>query len=428
MEADVQTVPADELPDIVIELSAELLAEAPAMAAAMAAYLHAQIPELRTDHGVELDQTRTSCESNLLQSFGLLHQGAAPAALVVPPQAQAYVRAYIDRGLTLPVLLRTYRLGHAWMWEHWSELLRERIEDPDQLATALDTSSRWIFAYIDLVSAALAEEFAMEQAQAARSVDRRRSATVRAILSGELTDEAEASKQLGRDLGRAHFALHVWAERADETQLERASSQVSAALGGGTPLTVAGGVGALDVWFTCAATAAGELPPSAIDLPEGVCVAIGGEQRAAGIEGFRRAHREAHEAARVRQLAGATLDNLIRHSDIELAALLSHDLVAARSFTQHTLGPLAQANAAAERLRETLLAYLLANRSATQAAKTLIVHQNTVGYRIRQIEEQLDRPISERQPELLCALILAPLVLGPAEQDAHGSARPSQPS
>ena len=63
----------------------------------------------------------------------------------------------------------------------------------------------------------------------------------------------------------------------------------------------------------------------------------------------------------------------------------------AQDFVFDVLGPLSTETRQLE--RETLLAYLDANRNAAAAASRLNVHRNTVLYRLRAIEPLLGRPL-----------------------------------
>ncbi len=407
------------MPAIVRELSSEFLRRVSDLAEGMTAHLHGQIPELGGDDEELLRETNASCESNISQSYRLLQSGASPADLVVTPEAREYVRGFVNRGLKVPVLLRTYRLGHAWIWEAWSEGLRERAADAAELNAAIEFSSRWMFGYIDLVSAALVEDYAEQQARRVRSADQLRAVTVKEIFTGELADQQSASKRLGYELARAHIALRVWSESGDASQVERAAVEAAAKLGCDGPLTVAGGAAALDVW--CGG--AGVPPARDLDLvegltawepPAGVRVGVGGGSRSTGLEGFKTAREEAREASRVARLAGDRLGPVTVFGDVELVALLSGDIERARRFVARRLGPLAAPDEPSVRLRHTVLAYLRHNRSNAQAAKQLFVHHNTVAYRIHRAEELLDRSVSENQAELMCALILAE-VIGPRE-------------
>ena len=92
---------------------------------------------------------------------------------------------------------------------------------------------------------------------------------------------------------------------------------------------------------------------------------------------------------------------------VELVSLLASDLPRARRFVAAQLGPLASTSEPAERLRETVLAFLVAGGSGTRAAKELYVHQNTVTYRVKRAEELMGRRVNHNPVELVCALTLA---------------------
>ena len=98
--------------------------------------------------------------------------------------------------------------------------------------------------------------------------------------------------------------------------------------------------------------------------PEEILVAIG--QPGHGLDGFRRSHAEALEAARARvaALAGGAAAAVTRCERVE--SLLASDFPRARAFVAARLGPLAAATEPAARLRETVLAFLAANGSGTR--------------------------------------------------------------
>jgi DNA-binding PucR family transcriptional regulator len=119
------------------------------------------------------------------------------------------------------------------------------------------------------------------------------------------------------------------------------------------------------------------------------------------------------QAARIAGLASPTRGPVTGYPRVELVSLLAADLPRARTFVARQLGSLASPAEPAERLRDTVLAFLVAGGSATRAAKELYVHQNTVAYRVKRAEELLSRRVTERPIELICALTLA-VILGPA--------------
>jgi len=390
-------------------LAGELVARTPELARGMAVHLYAAIPELNASDDEELrTELLRSTEANIGQVLGLLARGASTDDVVVPHGALEFLRGNVRRGIPLAALLRSYRLGHAWLWERWSQALSERIEDSDELAAGQDQTSAFMFAYVDKVSDLLVEEFGTERDRMMRSASQLRTETVRTILAGEPIDEEVASRRLGYQLGRDHIALRIAGTGSEIRGLERAVDEAAAAVGTGQPLVVASGAARFDVWcgsFGAPATDGLER----YEPPPGVLVAFGTPGR--GLAGFRSSHVEALQAARIGSLAGGAA--VTSYAEVELVSLLAADLVRARSFVIRELGPLASAAEPAQRLRETVLAFIAAGGSATRVAKELFVHHNTVAYRIKRAEEMLGRKVSERPIELTCALTLAD-VLGPA--------------
>jgi hypothetical protein len=398
------------MPRAVRALAAELLARAPELARGMTDHLVANMPELSAGDDDLREETRASVESNVDQVLRLLKLGAGADALVVPPDAAEYVRGLVRRGITLAVLLRTYRLGHAWFWDVWREALTQRVADPVELLIAQDQSSAFLFAYIDGISGVLVDAYGTERERMMRGAAQVRAETVRAILAGEAIDEEVADLRLGYELRRHHLALRLTSGVAEVRGLERAATESAALLGPGTPLVVPSGAASLDVW--CGAYEA----PSVDGLedyqpPDGIRVAFGAP--AHGVAGFRGSHAEALQAVRIASLAPGTAAPVTGYPRVELVSLLASDLPRARTFVLRQLGPLASDDEPAERLRETVLAFLTAGGSATRVAKQLYVHQNTVGYRVKRAEELLGRRVTERPIELTCALTLV-AALGPA--------------
>jgi DNA-binding PucR family transcriptional regulator len=265
-----------------------------------------------------------------------------------------------------------------------------------------------MFAYVDKLSDALVEEFGTERERMMRSAAQLRAETVRAILAAEPTDEEAATRKLGYELRRHHVALRIGSATSEVRGLERAVEEAAAALGPGKPLVVPSGATRFDAWC-------GSFDPPTTDRleayepPAGVVVAFG--RPAEGIVGFRASHAEALQAARIASLAGGAA--VTSYAKVELVSLLANDLTRARAFVTAQLGPLASTAEPAERLRDTVLAFLASGGSATKVAKELYVHQNTVAYRVKRAEEMLGHKVGESPIELTCALKLA-AALGPA--------------
>jgi hypothetical protein len=387
------------------ELAAELLPSTPELASGMAEHLYAAIPELAAIEDDELRaELRGSTEANIGQVLRLLAHGAGTEDVVVPHEALEFLRGNVRRGIPLAALLRSYRLGHAWLWERWSRALLERVQDSGELAAGQDQSSAFMFAYVDKLSDALVEEFGSERERMMRGAAQLRAETVRSILSGEPIDEEAASRRLGYELRRRHVAMRVSSGASEAPGLERAIGEAAAALGAGEPLVVPSGAARFDVWW-------GSFDPPVTDgleryePPPGVLVAFG--RAGEGVAGFRSSHAQALQAARIRSLARGAASAVTGYAHVELVSLLAGDHPRARAFVADQLGALASTAESAERLRETVLAFLSAGGSATRVAKELYVHQNTVVYRVKKAEELLGRKVTEHPVELTCALTLA---------------------
>lgn len=416
-----RTAGVDHL-EVVQDLAADLLGQAEDLGRGMAEHLHEIVPELMGGDRELFEETRSSCEANIAQVLRLVKRGAPATALVLPPEAAAFVHGVVRRGYPLPLVLRSYRRGHQWLWEQWSELLHARLDDPPALHEALEFSSAWLFEYVDVISDLLVEEYGNERDRLVRSAAAVRAETVQAILSGDSFDEEVASARLGYELRRHHLALRVCGEAGpggDVRGLERAAHEAAAALGCRQPLVIVSGATVLSVWC-------GSREPNddehlaaleAYEPPEGIRVTAG--TPGPGVEGFRRSQAEAAQAARVAALADTHATSVVTYRAVELVSLLAADFERAKRFVAAQLGPLAGPDDAMARLRETVLAFLTANGSNVRVARALHIHQNTVIYRVNRAEELLERPVTARQAELTCALMLAarlgPAVLTPAE-------------
>jgi hypothetical protein len=320
------------MPLAVRELAAELLVATPQLAQEMADRLLVTIPELAAGDDELREETRASCESNIAQVLRLLKLGVGADAVVVPVEAAEWARGLVRRGITLPVLLRGYRLGHAYFWDRWSRALQDRVAAPEMLIAAGEQSSAFIFAYVDQVSDVLVGEYGTERERRMRSGEQLRAETVRSILAGETIDEEVAARRLGYELRRHHVALRVSSGGPELRGLERAAANVAGVLGPGDPLVVWSGVASLDVWCGSydpfGAEAVAEL--EAYRPPDGIRVAVGAPGH--GVSGFRRSHVEAVEATRVATMGRGPGGTVTSYARVELVSLLASDLPRARSW------------------------------------------------------------------------------------------------
>ncbi|MSW50981.1 MAG: hypothetical protein F2817_08860 [Actinobacteria bacterium] len=360
---------------------------------------------------------RDSVDDNARLFIAMVERGVDPASAEPPAMAGAFIRLVVHRGIPVDALTQTYRTAHGAFWRTWVSELRSAIADPQELATALEQGSGYMFTFIDTLTAKAQRLYAEERARWIRSADAVRAQTIRELLDGLPVDAAAAGRRLRHALDREHLAVVAWSTDGGvgAPSLEPALRDALAPLGAGQPLTTVLGTGLLAGWvgsrngFAPEDLRALRLDPGAVrDL--GAIVAVGTPSR--GVDGFRQAHHEAMHARRVAQLRLAPPGSVVHYDAVAVAALASADQEQARRFVEEQLGPLLGGDRESVRLAETLEAYLEEHASPRRAAARLGVHENTVAARIRTTETRLGRPLAGRTTELLVALRVLPLVRG----------------
>ncbi|HVW40628.1 MAG TPA: helix-turn-helix domain-containing protein [Amycolatopsis sp.] len=326
----------------------------------------------------------------------------------IPAETQPMVREYVHRRISLERIWASIRLGHSWFGEYYMSACRElvpREEQPEQL----ELVSRVLFEFVNSFSAGVGEAYHEEEERWVTSAAAARDETVQAILAGEEIDPLAASHQLRYDLAHQHHIGLIFCQEgtdaADTTALHRLAGTVLTALGATSTLIMP--VGRTELWAWGAAPkpfSDWESAAADVDL-NGVRAVAGTPGR--GVDGFRRTHAEAQEAARVVLLTGPAAEGVISYPSVSLLALLTADPGLARAFLHTELDRLATDDPATATLRTTLLAFLEHRRSPQSTASALFVAKNTVVYRVKRAEELLGRSIDVRQPELWTALLLA---------------------
>ena len=359
-----------------------------------------EMPDIRQLDGVE-DLLRTTVREHWVAFLADFAQPAQHFRLV---DAAAQLSALVaDLQIPLERLIQFYRVAQQEVWDYVSEVIRELprsdFDRADLLMYFWSRAGVWldrsISASIDIYQTTRAKVLAGAAAQ--------RYESVRAVLAGELADAREASTALGGYPISVHhpaFVLAVGdAERAGS--LEALASELARAVGGANPVVVK--PGGRQLWMWVGTRDAPDLTyltgKAAPTNHDGVCVGVGSSTT--GIAGFIASHREAQGALRVAVPDSPTW--LTRYADVELPVLLGCTPEVDR-FMARQLGPLVAEDEAMQRIRETLVAFLRSGGSAEEASRALVVHRNTIRYRLGQAEELLGRSIAKISPELSVAL------------------------
>lgn len=370
----------------------------------------ANLPELVADPD-DAETNRASNEANILLIAELLERGADPTKARPPTQTIAYAEIGAHQNTPLTGLLRAYRIGHMYVWERILELLREQVDDQAGFAEAVSLVSTWLHVFADTIVCVGEEVYVQERERWMRTSAALRAETIASIVAGEPTASETASARLGYELERDHVALVAWLDGAEGTAdpltaLERALGALAAHLSSSRPLVHPLGLATTAAWV--GSREAIDVHPLQVEGAgtdsAAVRVAVG--RPGTGVEGFRRSHFEAMHARRVATLA-ALGPGITFYSDVALIALATADLDQARMFMGLQLGPLGADDETMRRLVTTARAYLDEGASHGRAAQRLGIHENTVRYRIRQVEDLLERSIRPADLDLHVALALA---------------------
>lgn len=403
---------------VLCPIATEMRESASALASAVADRIHGDMPEMFPD-AQTVEENRVSAEALLIQLAQSIEQATDPRHCDMPTATFLIVQSGVRRQISLAELMRYYRIGQAQVWQWMFERVTAAATTPTEQSVAVELATRWLFAFIDGATVRAEQAYALEREGWMRSAAASRAASIEEILAGRETDVQRASTQLRYDANRHHIGMILWLDRAPEEC--NAQSLLSEALTRmGRVLAADNTLGHYQGSLTLAGWASRRPPFSTHEiealeqldwtgrLPDGVRASVGETGR--GLAGFRRSHDEAQHARRVASLGGPHAAVLTRYPAVAVAALATADREHALAFVTRILGPLAAPDDTTNRLATTLAAYLQENRGRRRTAERLMIHPNTVSYRVRQAEELLGRVLGADTLDIQVALaILATL-------------------
>lgn len=405
------TAPTSAVRDALLATAKEVERDSDALATDLADLLHREIPELGADPAA-WQETHRSSQVHMLDFARSVARGERIDRVEPVPEALAFARATVRRGVPLSLVLRAYHLAHGFYLHAWEQRLATLGIDQQTLVDATQRLVATTFAFFDGLARRLTEEYERERERWIRGAQALRAETIRAIVAGDPADVDAASRTLGYELRRHHVGLVLWAQpsEGDDTALaalEAAALEVAKRLGCPRPLLLGVGTGRLWAWAGTDSAPDDATLESVAQRPRKDGVSIGMGDPGHGVDGFRRSHRDADDAAHVAMLASRRAGTVTRYRSVQLGALLAGELERTRRFVLEHLGPLAVADDETARLRATLKVYLEEYGSRIAAARRLGVHQNTVANRVKTCRGLLDRELRNRDVELQVALTLA---------------------
>jgi DNA-binding PucR family transcriptional regulator len=368
----------------------------------------ASLPELRDDDTLE-KLLNSSVAENVTTVVHALEHGTVIDNVDAPAAAHEYARRLAQREISIILLARTYRIGHAQFLATCVEEAAARSYDGAVTAAVIARIVAVSFDYIDRVVEQVITTYQRERDQWLLTRAAGRAARVRALLADDDADVDVAESALGYRLRRKHLGVVAWLAGESGavpglTRLEQVAAQAARALEArGRPLFVPRDEALAWIWLPLASDAeiSREMLEVAFDDGTGsVRVAVG--EPAIGLDGFRQTHDQAQRTYGL-ALAASPGAHVTTFTEVGALALICADQDAARRWVIATLNDLAIDDEPRARLRETLKVYLTTG-SYTVTAERMMLHKNTVQYRVRKAEEALGVPIGERRADLELAL------------------------
>jgi DNA-binding PucR family transcriptional regulator len=367
-----------------------------------------EIPQLDDDKPLRA-LLASSVDSNVDTCLQVMQHRIDLAAVPAPAAAVEYARRLAQRGTPLTALLRAYRVGHACFSDWLLRELARQAGDAEMIIAATLGMSKIVAGYIDQTSEEMVAAYRQERENWLRNRSAARAARIRDLLSGEQIDVGAAEATLGYRLRQYHVGLVCWAGdaagTADEiTRLEHAISHVAMqAACSGNPVFLPRDVSSAWAWLplgirdTFDAAAA-----STADLDGDIHFAFG--DPAKGMTGFRISHQQAVAAQAVVLAAGSPALRAVTFGQVAPVAMMLGSSELLRAWVLSTLAGLATDDKHHARLRGTLLVFLQSGGSYKTTAERLMLHKNTVQYRIRKAEESLGQPVGENRYDVELAL------------------------
>jgi DNA-binding PucR family transcriptional regulator len=395
-----------------------------------------EIPQLEEDKPL-LALLTSSVDSNVDMCLQIMQHRIDLSAAAAPAAAVEYARRLAQRGTPLTTLLRTYRLGHARFSDWLLRELARQADDARVISATTLSMSRIVAAYIDQTSEEMVAAYTQEREHWLRNQNAARAARVRRLLSGDRSDVRAAEATLGYRLRQYHVGTVCWVADAsgtadDLTRLERAVGQVAVqAACAGEPVFLPRDESSAWAWLPLGIR-------DRFDSAEASTAGVSADIRfafgdpAKGPGGFCLTYLQALAAESVARAPGSPVPRVLTFTEVAPVAMMlgSEDLL--RGWVRSTLADLATADEHHARLRETLLVFLQSGGSYKATAERLVLHKNTIQYRIRKAEESLGRAAGENRHDVELALRVsfwlgaavlrpgaAPAVAGPPREKAE---------
>lgn len=379
------------------------------------------IPELEVDQRVH-ELMGASVESNVENIVHMLAHNIPADHMEAPSAALEYARRLAQNGVPIHALVRAYRLGQSRLLKEASVHIHAMF-DEGEASVIFERIVVETFAYIDWISEAIISIYQEERERWLSDQQALRADIVRQVMANKATDLPGAEKLLDYPFRQWHVGAAIWSsetESGEHSGIERHAVQLARQLRcSGAPLVIPQDRSSSWAWFPFGQTEPDRIPFSSAIRELAIPLRFALGSAGYGASGFRMTLRNAICTREVALASGELEQNVLTYPEISSVALLTRDLSATREWVEMTLGPLAIDDESQARLRETLRVFLAHGASYTAAAAELVMHKNSVKYRVERAIMELGRGLGSDRLDVELALAachwLGKSVLRPAE-------------
>lgn len=343
------------------------------------------------------DLWRASITENFVKAVHYLDRDTPQSLVEAPAAALAYARAAAQRDIPLSGLVRAHRLGHARFLEVAMQYV-SLLEPADRVSTIIELVNRSA-RLVDLVADQLIVAYEHEHDRWLSRRSGLQQQWVSELLADTPVDVPRAERALGYRLDGVHIAAVVWVDSAVPigdvvAQFDQVRCLLAGELGPelgpvANSLMVPTDEREARLWFSPAPTRA--FAPSRIRAAfesAGIRARLACGRVGDGLRGFRASLKQAERVKALALAGGARPGGRVMfYDDVAPVALLADDLEELRRFVTDVLGDLSVDDERNSWLRETLREFLLRNRSYVATADAMILHRNTIQYRVIQAME-----------------------------------------
>lgn len=403
----------ERLRELTRRIGEELRRETATISDGMSAVIEASIGELADPE--KLACLHASVANNVAVIVHLLAHTKDASDLPPLPDAHRYAEELAKDDVPESALRRAYHVGSNYLLAHVFDQVQEIDCAPHEQLPLYHHLAGWLYQYVDEITRGVIATYQEEKRSSHERAARTINTYVNRVLAGDDMPSREFVAATGYELEQVHVGCRLWIRdladaSPDAPALARLIAALRTAIGAESPhLVVVTGRGEADVWFGRGrdrATIEADTLVPVIDTHHGARIALGAPGR--GADGFRRSRAQAHQAATIARVAGSPTSRVVSYADegVPVIARLCDDLAQTRRWVRDVLGDLAHDSDNAARQRDTVRVFLESGTNYSATATQLMLHRNTVRYRLEKAEQQLGRGVSDTPLDTQLALAL----------------------